>query len=100
MIKLLYNEPVKKYFSGTVDGYMAYSVLYAMQQPIRSGERYLLIDSYGEITEQINEYDDIDHFIHVSRLRLPDRWQNRECVICGGKESVHLQPCDPHVRKA
>lgn len=58
----------------------ALRVLRAMQEPIREGERYLLIDC-EVICEKVAEFDTLNHTKHLGALRLPDQFQKR-CVVC------------------
>lgn len=72
-MSILDNELVRKYF-----GSFAKPVLDAMQQPIRKGERILVIRSHdGSIMEDV-AIRDCD-YMHPFDLRLPDEFQKKEC---------------------
>jgi hypothetical protein len=105
MTNILDNELVRKYFAFDLEGKeydqssIAACVLHAMQEPIRKGERYLGWPSYTTVnqwTEQVcgeHEITPID--FHPFQLRLPDRFQKRECkagfLKCQdcGEEIIH-----------
>jgi hypothetical protein len=87
------NELVRKYFGAGMGlsitkefklPDVAYNVLMAMQQPIAKGERYLLIDS-EVISEKVADSNSLDHTKHLGALRLPDRFQTKDCpcLLCG-----------------
>lgn len=96
MTSILDNELVKKYFGYSASGYersraeLAFIVLAAMQEPIRKGERLLLICQNGDIIEQIATGDERTDTIMFqwNYLRLPDCLQKRECLTCG----CHIPP--------
>lgn len=114
-MSILDNEWVRKYFGLRRQefaccpnamagcGCMALRVLAAMEQPIKKGERYLHLSSDGEVIERVNEYPDIvEYAIHVSSLRLPDRFQEKKCEhdkfkhrCCGCDEVINIVKPDP-----
>lgn len=84
-MNILENELVRKYFADDctlcqnwpVQG-LAWHVLNAMQEPIKNNETYLHIGSDGKVIERINNDGAVDFKIHVSSLRLPDRFQSTD----------------------
>ena len=87
------NELVKKYFTGEygVKAYMADTILRAMQEPIREGERYIYVDNLGHMHEEVCELEAENSYPwHPNVLRLPNRFQveKKECV-----EELHGPNC-------
>ncbi len=77
-MSILNNELVKKYFGDDANGEwkMAYNVLRAMEQPIKKGEKILVIQKDGgRIWEY--EYPTDVSVVHPQWLRLPDRFQEK-----------------------
>lgn len=78
MNNILDNELVKKYFNcnscketeGQTDWHRAFKILDAMQQPLRKGERYLLID-YEIICEKVADSNSLYHDKHLGARGLP-----------------------------
>lgn len=108
MTDLLDNELVRKYFGCpandcrehvpcyTVEQHMAFRVLHAMQQSIKKGERYLnWSDNDGGFYETMAQGDHDAENPHWGVLRLPDRFQKKECCdqyfggSCPTCHSVH-----------
>lgn len=99
MTSILDNEKVREYFGECVCGqdcdtpcrYAADAVLRAMQQPIKRGERYLVIRMKGgyeiDVIEEVEASFTRDPLTgwHSSYLRLPDRWQKKECCTWVGR---------------
>ena len=94
---LLDNELVRKYFgcqdcqegnSEHVEKLchegMALKILRAMQEPIKKGERYLLIDS-EIVGDMVANSNSLDHIRHLGVLRLPGRFQKHKTASqkCG-----------------
>lgn len=100
MNNLLDNDKVRKYFGD--DSYineeyfgdMSYSIIKSMQQPIKAGERVLILDVEWGVQDTVMAFDN-DGF-HFDVLRLPDRFQKKQCsgkekytcIYCGN-ELVH-----------
>jgi hypothetical protein len=80
-MNLLDNELVKKYFhDDDVDDQYGYKILEAMHQPIAKGERYLWINSEGKEAGKVFTADvAVFEKYHPFFLRLPDRFQTKEC---------------------
>src|SRR6185436_16728548 len=93
-MRLLKSELVKKYFGYAVDGGLgcaevyplkadiALRVLEAMEQPIKKGEKYLMVQQQTLDPLNVTEYECIgDNFkgstFHPIALRLPDRFQEQ-----------------------
>lgn len=100
---ILDNELVKKYFGvnepepyyGHGWGRTAQAVLHAMQEPIRLHEKHLqILESNGEIIEIQTS---IEYFgFHPYHLRLPDKFQKRECEShCCEYHKIHDCTCQP-----
>lgn len=97
-MNILDNELVRRYFwcnPGCESweshySHMAHRVLLAMQEPIRKGERYLYWSlDYPESWVEQTQTNDDDSF-HPLKLRLPDRFQKRECeCICHNTKENH-----------
>ena len=88
---LLDNPLIRKYFHvGCNDDpcYLAHNhdamraslVLCAMQEPIKKGERILVISSSDGSIREEDAVRDCD-YIHPFDLRLPDRFQKQECFV-------------------
>lgn len=116
MTSLLSHPLIQKYFKCPDSCYsgesahpfhMAYSVLTAMTQPIRKGERYLFATDGDWLENDCGEY--LNSF-HPRELRLPDRFQpslttKQECCFCAFhkdcpddmlcKQSPHQHKPDP-----
>jgi hypothetical protein len=95
IMNILDDKYVRRYFrhcddqTHDCDGWrstISEAVLKAMQEPIRKGERYLLIDC-EIICEKIAESNTLDHGKHLGSLRLPDRFQT------AGKDCQHGKLC-------
>lgn len=104
-MNILDNELVLKYFGCTTAHYrdmktmklspcycLSIHVLNAMQQPIRKGERILVIESDDSI-RSTSAVRDADH-IHPFDLRLPDAFQKQphicNCEFCRSPETFVL----------
>lgn len=99
---------MKKYFGNDDQGIpftefgIAHNLICAMQEPIKKGEKVLFV-SIGSIEETVNEYDDTKACWHPSTLRLPDRFQKKECrhggcfMSCGlcGKMLIDYRKPEP-----
>lgn len=103
MIDILQNELVKKYFGcdcgrdgepslhnhfvkETCEDKLSVNVLKSMQEPIRDGERCLILDGNGWKEWKMSG-DGISSTYHPDSLRLPDKFQTavkmHNCPECG-----------------
>lgn len=89
MTSILDNELVKKYFCDGIN-HMAVNVLAAMQEPIHRGDKLIeLGGALDDYVARITFADDRDfNGWHAYFLRVPDRFQKRECEC-----ACHLEEC-------
>lgn len=117
MQNLLENQLVRKYFAcesfgghklctkqGYCKQYMAYRIIQAMQEPIKSGEKMLELYHDGRVVEEISVGN--HNQFHSWFLRLPSQFQppkkEMECLIlghmcdnCGGEIWEHKKSPSP-----
>lgn len=102
MTSLLDNESVRKYFYDLKSGCGASAerVLDAMQQPIRKGDRMIVISQVGDIIwEMVATGEEVMQALHPQYLRLPDEFQKQGCQLpeygmsCPSCGKVFTHPC-------
>ena len=100
IVTLLDNELILKYFGENdsrsqdrrTNWAMSARILRAMQEPIKKGERCLIIYIDSTIGEYVNDgMADGEKNIHPQYLRLPDRFQKQErpTCCCGESNTIH-----------
>lgn len=104
-MNLLEDKLVKKYFGNcqNTDCQITYCnlpgrVIAAMQEPIKKGERCLVLPADMDVYEEIEESGLYDNNAHTNRLKIPPRFQTPEkkecqagflkCMDCG-EEIIH-----------